>query len=180
MLPAAEAVPPPDTARPPVVAVKVKCGESGTLVTANVPLYPAPPMLAVVMSWPTTQPWAAAVLAYTIEIRVVELARQVVSGDAVTDGKIFAAKERSGVCEGICSQTTGDGGKRAGRGLLVQNAVGVQDHGAQRGVQRLVRFHVVDRGIAGERTEQRLQSGARRHVAVAVDHVLAIGRDSVR
>jgi hypothetical protein len=48
------------------------------------------------------------------------------------------------------------------------------------GVQRLVRFHVVNRGIAGERAEQRLQAGARGHAAVAVDDVLAIGRDSVR
>jgi hypothetical protein len=62
----------------------------------------------------------------------------------------------------------------------IQNAVGVQQQRAQRGVQRLVRFHVVDRGIAGERAEQRLQSGTRGHIAVAVDDVLAIGRDSVR
>src|SRR5260370_32289281 len=61
MLPAADAVPPPEAARPPVAAVKEKCVESGTLVMANVPLYPATPMLVVVTSWPTTKPCAAAV-----------------------------------------------------------------------------------------------------------------------
>src|SRR6266481_5519174 len=55
MLPAADAVPPPDAASPPVVHVKVKWVASGTLATAKVPLYVATPMLVLVMSWPSTQ-----------------------------------------------------------------------------------------------------------------------------
>src|SRR5690349_20483525 len=53
---AAAAVPPPEAARPPVVAVIAKCVESGTLVTAKVPLYPETPTPEVVTSWPTTKP----------------------------------------------------------------------------------------------------------------------------
>ena len=121
-----------------------------------------------------------AALADTIEIGVVELARQVVPGAAVADGEIFAAEDRCGVCVGAWDETAGDAGQRARRGLLVQNAVRVEQEGAQRGVQSLVRFHVVDGGIAGQRAEEGLQSGTRGHVAVAVDDVLAIGRDSVR
>jgi len=61
MLPAAEAVPPPEAASPPVVHVKVKCVASGTVATAKVPLYPETPILVLVMSWPATKPCAAAV-----------------------------------------------------------------------------------------------------------------------
>jgi hypothetical protein len=64
-------------------------------------------------------------LAYAIEIRVVELARQVVAGATVADREIFAAEERGGICERIGSETAGDTGERAWRRLFVQDAVRV-------------------------------------------------------
>jgi hypothetical protein len=70
-------------------------------------------------------------LADAIEIGVVELARQVVARAAVANREIFAAEERSGVGERIGGETAGDAGKRARRGFLVQNAVGVEQQRAQ-------------------------------------------------
>jgi hypothetical protein len=81
MLPAADAVPPPEAASPPVAAVKVKCVESGTLVIAKVPLYPATPMLVVVTSWPTTKPCALAVCIAAVA-EAVEPPPDVASPDA--------------------------------------------------------------------------------------------------
>jgi hypothetical protein len=125
-------------------------------------------------------PCAGAALADTVEIRVVELARQVVAGYSVADGEVFPAEKRGGMSVGIRGEAAGDGGKRAGSGFLVQIAVGVEEHGAQRGVQRLVRLDVVDGGIAGEWAEERLQAGTGGHAAGAKNDVLAIGRDAVR
>ncbi len=123
---------------------------------------------------------AGSALADAIEIGVVILARKIVAGAAVADGQVFPAEKRGGVGVGIVGEAAGDAAERSGRDFFVENSVGVESHGAQRGGRRLVRFYVVDGGIAGERSEERLQTGAGFHAAVAEDNVLAIGRDAVR
>ncbi len=125
-------------------------------------------------------PCAGAALADAIEIRVVELARQIVARFSVADGQVFSAKEGRGICVGIRSEATGDGGKSSWRSFFVENAVGIQQHRAQRGVQRFVGLDVIDSRIPSERPEKRLQPGPRGHAAIAENHVLAVGRDSMR
>ena len=95
-------------------------------------------------------------MAHAIEIRVVVLARQVIAGFAVADGEILAAKDGRGVSVGACGEAAGDAGERTGRRFFVENAVRVQDHCANGGVQRLVGFDVVDGRVAGERAKERL------------------------
>src|SRR5258708_30440554 len=123
---------------------------------------------------------AGAALADAIEIRVVELARQVVAGFAVADGQVLPAKKCGGVRVGIGCETGGDAEERSRCRFLVEHAVGVENHGAQHGVERFVGLDIVDRWIAGQRPEKRLQTRPRRDAAVAEDDVLAIGRHSVR
>ena len=123
---------------------------------------------------------AGAALADAIEIRVVELARKVVAGFSVADSEVFPAEKCRGIRVGVGRKASGDTRERAWSCFLVEHAIRVQQHGAQRGVQRFVGFDVVDRRIGSERTEEGLQTGPRGHAAVAEDDVLAIGRDSVR
>ena len=125
-------------------------------------------------------PGAGAALADAIEIRVIELARQVVAGFSVADSEVFPAEKCRGIRVGVGREASGDTRERAGSRFLVEHAIRVQQHGAQRGVQRFVGFDVVDRRIASQRPEERLQTRPRGHAAVAEDDVLAIGRDSVR
>src|ERR1700694_303708 len=50
---------------------------------------------------------SGAALPHAVEIRVVELASEIVASTAAADGEIFAAENRGGVCEGIGSETRG-------------------------------------------------------------------------
>ncbi len=125
-------------------------------------------------------PRAGPALADAVEIRVIELAWQVVAGFSVADGQIFPAEKRGGIRVGIRGEAGSDARERSRRGLFVEHAVRVERHCAQRGVQRFVGLEVVDRGIARQRPEKRLQAGTRRHPAVAENNVLAIGRHAMR
>ena len=125
-------------------------------------------------------PGAGTALADAIEIGVVELARQIVARFSVADGQIFPAEECCGIRVSVGRETGGNAGERAGSGLFIEDTVGVEQHGAQSGIQCFVGLDVVDGGIPGERPEERLQTGPRSHAAVAENHVLTIRRDAVR
>ena len=125
-------------------------------------------------------PGAGAALTDAVEIRVIELAGEIVAGFSVADSEVFPAEKCRGIRVRVGREAGRDARERAGSGLLVEHAIRVQQHGAQRGVQRFVGFDVVDRRIASQRPEERLQTRPRGHAAVAEDDVLAIGRDSVR
>jgi hypothetical protein len=123
---------------------------------------------------------AGAGLADAIEIGVVILAWEVVAGAAVAYREVFPAENRGGSSIRILRQAGGNAAQRARRSFFVEHAVGVERHGAQRGVQSFVGLDVIDSGISRERAEHRLQTGARFHAAVAEHHVLAVWRDAVR
>src|SRR5689334_2425266 len=77
---------------------------------------------------------SGAALTDAIEIRVVELPREIVAGFAVADGEVFAAEKRGGIGVGVCGKATGHARESAWRGFFVEDAAGVERERAQGGV----------------------------------------------